>query len=277
MDANASLATSKEAMRLVGPLAGAGLYTWLGGGGVAVIDALTFLVAAAALLALSVREAAPVAEEGGWRREFMAGIHHIRDDRILKHTLLATAMSLLVVGFMESAVFAVADAFDRPASFVGVLVSVQGIGAISGGLSASFLIRFRGEVAAVAGSMLTLALGLAICAAWASLTVVFVGVVVLGFALPVFIVALTTLLQVRTPHQLMGRVSTASEIILGTPQALSIAVGAVLVSHIGYRDIYWICATVIVASAAYLCIALRTNLAATPPVATALRDPWRAD
>ena len=35
VDANASLSTSKEALRLVGPLIGAGLFTVFGGGGVA--------------------------------------------------------------------------------------------------------------------------------------------------------------------------------------------------------------------------------------------------
>jgi hypothetical protein len=44
---------------------------------------------------------------------------------------------------------------------------------------------------------------------------------------------------------------------LGTPQALSIAVGALLVSVISYRSMYWICAAVIWAAAAYLLWALR--------------------
>jgi hypothetical protein len=55
----------------------------------------------------------------------------------------------------------------------------------------------------------------------------------------------------------MGRVSTAADVVLGTPQALSIAVGALLVSVISYRSMYWICAAVIWASAAYLMWALR--------------------
>ncbi len=52
---------------------------------------------------------------------------HIRADRVLTHTLIAVGVSLLVIGFMESAVFAMVDAFDKPLSFVGVVVSVQGV------------------------------------------------------------------------------------------------------------------------------------------------------
>ena len=47
-------------------------------------------------------------------------------------------------------------------------------------------------------------------------------------------------MQRRTPNRLMGRVSAAADVVLGTPQAISIAVGALLVSLISYRTMYWI-------------------------------------
>jgi MFS family permease len=280
VDANATLSTSREALRLVGPLIGAGLYTVIGGAGVAVIDAVSFVIAAGTVVVLSVTEPAPARPSGGWGTEVMAGVHHLLRDPLLRPAVLATGIALLVVGFMESAVFALVDAFDRPPSFVGVVVSVQGVGAIAGGLSSSALIRLIGEANAVALSLTTLAAGLAICAVSPLLGVVFAGVVVLGFALPVFIVAFNTLLQRRTPQHLMGRVSTAADVVLGTPQALSIAVGALLVSVISYRSMYWICAAVIWASAAYLMWALRGTRggrslvpAADDPSATSTANP----
>jgi MFS family permease len=264
VDANATLSTSREALRLVGPLIGAGLYTVIGGAGVAVIDAVSFLVAGLTVAVLAVDETAPVRAAGSWRTEVTAGVSHLFHDPILRPTVLATGIALLVVGFMESAVFAMVDAFGRPASFVGVIVSVQGVGAIAGGLSSSRLIRRIGEGMAVALSLAALAIGLAICAASPLLSVVFAGVVVLGFALPVFIVALNTMLQRRTPGQLMGRVSTASDVVLGLPQALSIALGALLVSLISYRSIYWISAAVLLVAAGYLVMALRGAQTAVP-------------
>jgi predicted MFS family arabinose efflux permease len=257
VDANATLSTSREALRLVGPLIGAGLYTVIGGAGVAVIDAVSFLLAALTVAVLAVAETAPARAAGSWKSEVTAGVSHLFHDSVLRPTVLATGTALLVVGFMESAVFAMVDAFGRPASFVGVIVSVQGVGAIAGGLSSSRLIRRIGEGNAVAMSLAALALGLAICAVSPLLSVVFTGVIVLGSALPVFIVALNTMLQRRTPGPLMGRVSTASDVVLGMPQALSIALGALLVSLISYRSIYWICAAVLLLAAGYLVVALR--------------------
>lgn len=256
VDANATLSTTKEALRLVGPLAGAGLFTLIGGGGVAFIDAASFVVAAVVIAVLKVKEEKPAREGTHWSDEFMAGIRHIRRDPVLLHTLVAVGISLLVIGFMESAVFAMVDAFDKPASYVGVVVSVQGAGAVVGGVTSAWLIKRTGETGAITLSLVIFAVGLAIASApW--MAAMFAGVVVLGYALPVFIVALNTLLQRRTPNRLMGRVSTATDVVFGIPQSCSIAVGALLVSLISYREIYWICAVVILASAGYLIVALR--------------------
>lgn len=257
VDANASLSTTREALRLFGPLVGAGLYTWLGGGAVAILDALSFVAAAVAVALLKVREDLPAREPSHWTEEFVAGIRHIWRDPIMKHTLLAVAIALLVVGFMESAVFAAMDYFDKPASYVGVVVTVQGAGAVVGGLSSPTIIRRLGEARATGAALALIAIGLAVAAASPWLWLFFIGTVILGFALPVLIVALTTLLQRRTPHRLMGRVSAATDVLLGTPQAGSIALGALLVTVWSFRTIFWVCAVVILAAAIYLMVALR--------------------
>jgi MFS family permease len=267
VDANATLSTTKEALRLFGPLVGAGLYAWGGGGVVAVLDGASFVVAAGAIGALQLREAKPVRETGHWKAEFSAGIRHVWADATLRHTLTAVAVALLVVGFMESAVFSAVQYFGHPPSFVGVVVTVQGTGAVLGGLSSAWIIRRIGEAESIALTLAMFAVGLAIGAASPWLWGFFCGTVVLGFALPVFIVALNTLLQRRTPQRLMGRVSAATDVLLGTPQSGSIALGALLVTLISFRSIFWISAAVILAAAAYLRWALR-NQPADPPDST---------
>ena len=164
---------------------------------------------------------------------------------------------MLVVGFMESAVFSAVQSYGEPPSFVGVVVSVQGCGAVFGGLCSSWVIRRLGEAESISLTLMLFAGGLAMAAASPWLWGFFAGTVVLGFALPVFIVALNTLLQRRTPQRLMGRVTSASDVLLGTPQSGSIALGALLVTLLSYRSIFWISAAVIFASAVYLMWALR--------------------
>ena len=82
VDANAAIQSAREGLRLVGPLAGAGIYGWLGGGAVAIADAVTFIVAAAAVASIRHRQPAPAREEIGVLRELTAGARHIADDLV---------------------------------------------------------------------------------------------------------------------------------------------------------------------------------------------------
>src|SRR5689334_16175056 len=76
VEANASLQTIKESFRLVGPLAGAALFSALGGGAVAVVDAASFLVAAAVIGSMRVHEDRPVRSAQHWRLELTEGVRH---------------------------------------------------------------------------------------------------------------------------------------------------------------------------------------------------------
>ncbi len=80
VEANASLGITREALRLVGPLVGAATVRLAGGGAVAMVDALTFLVAAAAIAGLRVRETAhdEPREPQRWRVEVAEGASFIR-------------------------------------------------------------------------------------------------------------------------------------------------------------------------------------------------------
>ena len=55
-EGNAALQTVREALRIIAPLAGAGLFAALGGGAVAILDAVTFAASALSLAALRVQE-----------------------------------------------------------------------------------------------------------------------------------------------------------------------------------------------------------------------------
>jgi hypothetical protein len=64
---------------------------------------------------------------------------------------------------------------------------------------------------------------------------VLVGFAVAGAGLSWAVVAFGTAIQLRTPADLQGRVYSAADMILGTPQTLSIALGAALITVVDYR------------------------------------------
>lgn len=260
VDANSSLQTVKEGYRLIGPLVGAGLFGWVGGGVVAVLDALSFLVAAAFVAWIPLREKVPEHAPQRWWAEMSGGLGHLVRDGLLRHTLVAFGVMLLVIGFSESSIYAILDFFDKPATFAGVVVTVQGVGAVLGGVTASWWVRRIAETGTVALGLVLLAASLAAIALTSTLWVTMLSTVPLGYSLPLLFVAFTTLMQRRTPHHLMGRVSAAVEVVMGVPQAVSLAVGALLVTLISYHLIFAIMAAATAVAAGYLVLALRGQL-----------------
>jgi MFS family permease len=261
VDANASLQTTKESFRLFGPLIGALLFTWLGGWAVSCVDAASFFVAAAVIASLRVHEDAPHVDESHFWAQMTAGMRHLARERVLKHVLIGFALCMLVLGFTESAIYALLDAFHRPATFVSVIVSVQGVGAVLGGLSSSLVVKRIGEVAACVVGLVLLVVGIFVIAATHSIVVVCLSAAVFGASLPLITVAFMTLVQRRTPQAIMGRVSTAVEIVMATPQAISLALGSLLVVLITYRQIFALMGVVTVVAAAYLVVTLRGQIA----------------
>jgi len=261
VDANSSLATFKEGFRLFGPLVGAAIFATAGGWLVAVVDATTFVLAAACIATVRVTETAPPPRTG-FREEVVAGLRFLVGDRVLRNVLVGLGASIFVIGFFESSIYALLDAFDRSPTFAGVLVTVQGVGAVAGGLTASLVVRRLGEVAAVAVGLATMALGTAVAAAAPTMAVVLLGVIGLGLAIPWTFVAFTTLMQRRSPSHLIGRVSATVDVVLSTPQAVSLALGSLLVSLLDYRTIFWIIATVLAAGALQIVASLRDQIGA---------------
>jgi len=208
-EANAVLRTAQEGLRLVGPLTGAGLFAAFGGGAVAVLDAVTFAGAALSLTPLRVDEAKPERDEERWWAEITGGIRHIARTRVLRQVTLGCGAAFLVIGFLESAGFAVVDqGLHRPASFIGVVVVAQGVGAVVSGPIAAAVMRHTGEVSLIGIALAVFAAGSLLLIA-SALPVVLAGSLLLGFSLPWLVIGLHTLLQRRIVERAAGRRGSA--------------------------------------------------------------------
>ena len=264
-DANGVRQTLTEGLRLITPVFGAGLFALTGAGAVAIIDAATFLAAVATLLALRVDEpapglgraaapdtTAPDTAEQGRRGQLTGGFRFLAREPLLRSVTIALALTLLTLGFTESAGFSVVTAgLHRTAAFVGVLITAQGVGAVAGGSVAAPLLKRTSEA-------ILIVLGLC-CAAGAVLLLTvpnlvadLAGVVLAGVVGPWITVAAVTALQRRTPSELLGRVSGAFELSLTVPQVTSVGLGAALIAVVSYRVLLVAVAIVAAIAAAYL-------------------------
>jgi MFS family permease len=189
-------------------------------------------------------------------------MRHLAGEPVLKHVLIGFGLCILVLGFTESAIYALLDAFDKPATFVSVIVSVQGVGAVAGGVASSAVIKRIGEVATCVVGLGLMVAGILVIAVTHSIVVVCLSAALFGASIPPIMVAYMTLIQRRTPQAIMGRVSTAAEVVMAGPQAVSLAVGSLLVVLLSYRSIFVVMAVVTAVAAAYVAVMLRQQIAA---------------
>jgi predicted MFS family arabinose efflux permease len=187
-----------------------------------------------------------------WLGEVLAGVRYLFGPASLRRAIIGLLIAITVLGFTETVIFAYVDqGLHRSPTFVSVLVCIQGVGGLLGGLFAARIVRAFGELATGGIGMALLGVGM-VFFVYPNLVLGLVGVVAVGLGIPIMLVGANTVMQRVTPHAVMGRVSAAADAVVGTPQALSIAGGAALVTVVDYRLLFVIMAIGLLLSAIYL-------------------------
>jgi MFS family permease len=250
--ANSLFASVRQLLRLCGPLVGAGLFAASGGKAVALVDITSFVAAAGALALLPVAETRPVRTQLHWLHEISAGIRHIYHAPALRQTTAALGICMLAVGAVDTMLFAYVDeGLHQPPTFLGVLVTVQGLGVLIGAAFAGRIMAHLGEIAVCAIGILTFGIAIAI-AIDPVVYLAFIAMPFAGIGNTIVGIAFTTLLQRRTPGTLMGRVSAAADMAIGGAAALSMALGATLVAFIDYRLMFAVISVVLLITSGQL-------------------------
>ncbi|WP_081238480.1 MFS transporter [Streptomyces viridosporus] len=233
-DFNGLRTTLNEGMKLLAPLAGAGLYAAYGGAGVALLDAVTFLLAASVYAFLRVREERPEPSSGGRPRRTAEGVRSLWSHPLLRPLVLAGGATMLCAGVNGALVYAVVDALGRSPAYAGVLYAVQGAGSVAVGLLSGPALRRLGERRFAAYGVALLAVAVVLRAvpndplAW-------VTGAAIGAGLPAVLIAALTAVQRETPGPLLGRATATAHTLVFTPNVLGLAVGAAVVGPLGHR------------------------------------------
>ncbi|GAA1906720.1 MFS transporter [Streptomyces durmitorensis] len=233
-DFNGLRMSANEGMKLIAPLAGAGLFAAFGGARVALLDAATFVLAAGMFTLLRVREDVPVRAASGWRAQTAEGARHLWNSPQLRPLVLAGGLTMLTSGISGAAIYAVVEGLGRSPAYTGVLYVVQGAGSVAVGVASGTLMRrFGGRRFGGAGIALT-ALAVVLHALPYDATAL-AGSLANGLGLPCVLIAGMTAVQRETPQALIGRVAATANTLMFTPTAVGIAMGAALVETVDYR------------------------------------------
>ncbi|MFJ6831028.1 MFS transporter [Streptomyces sp. NPDC091209] len=234
-DLNGLRMTANEGMKLLAPLAGAGLYAAYGGPRVALLDAVTFVLAAVVFGLLRVREAQPVRDPAESLRSRTAeGVHHLRRHPGLRALVLAGGTTMLFGGINGATVYAVAEGLGHSPTYVGVLYVAQGAGSVAVGLVSGTLLRRLGERRFAACGIALTAVAVALRAVPLDPVALVAGAAV-GAGLPCVLIATFTAVQRETPPELLGRASATVNTLLYAPNAVGLALGAGFAELVDYR------------------------------------------
>jgi len=253
-----------EGMKLVSPLAGAGLYTLYGGPAVVLLDAGTFVLAAGVYAGLRVRgvdegrpEAEPVPGTGlpeteTVEREGAAGPLPARLRRLLSPALagarylwahprlrplvLAGGITMLCAGVNGALLYAVIDGLGHSPAFAGALYAVQGAGSVAVGLVSGRLSRWLGERRFAAWGIGVTAVAVALRALPYD-AVALVSSALIGAGLPCVLITALTAVQRETPDELLGRTVATANTLVFAPNVIGLGLGAVLVELADYRPV----------------------------------------
>ncbi|MBT2417723.1 MFS transporter [Streptomyces sp. ISL-22] len=233
-DFNGLRMTATEGMKLLAPLAGAGVYAAYGGASVALLDAVTFVVATGLYACLRVRESRPEPPAGGRREQTAEGARFLWTHPGLRPLVLAGGTTMLFAGLSGAMVYAVVDSLGHTPAYAGVLYAVQGAGSVAIGLAAGPALRRLGERRFAA-------YGIALTAAAAGLRaipsdpVALVCSAAIGAGLPCVLIAALTAVQRETPDALLGRTAATANSLVFTPNVVGLAAGAALVELLDVR------------------------------------------
>ncbi|POX49546.1 MFS transporter [Streptomyces sp. Ru71] len=229
-DFNGLRMTATEGMKLLAPLAGAGLYTVYGGPAVALLDAGTFVLAALVYARLRVTEARPERRDVGTAEGARALWAHPG----LRPLVVAGGTTMFFAGLNGAQVYAVVDALGRPASYAGVLAAVQGAGSVVAGLLSGAALRRLGERRFAGYGIALTAVAVALRAV-PDQAVALVCSAAIGAGLPCALIAALTAVQRQVPGPLLGRAVATANTLLFTPNVAGLALGAALVELADHR------------------------------------------
>ncbi|MYR43415.1 MFS transporter [Streptomyces sp. SID5910] len=258
-DFNGLRTTAAEGMKLVAPLAGAGVYAAYGGASVAVLDAATFVLATGLYAALRVRETPPEPPAANWRRQTAEGARYLCRHPRLRPLVLAGGVTMLCAGVCGATVYAVVDSLDRSPAYAGALYAVQGAGSVTVGLLAGPALRRLGERRFAATGLALLAVSVTARAVPHD-AVTLASFAAAGAGMPATLIAALTTVQRETPGPLLGRASATANTLIFTPNVLGLAAGAALVELTDLRLLFPTVGAVLLATATTLTLTDRRRL-----------------
>ncbi|VVJ20565.1 Uncharacterised protein [Amycolatopsis camponoti] len=253
-EGNAKLQGSEAVAQLAGRSLAGVLAQWAGAVAGLVVDAVTFLVSAGCLAAISVREPPRSAarRRSTLRREVADGLRWVAHDRYLRSLAVFGAVAnVALTGYQAIQVVFFVRVVGVAPGAVGVLVAAPGAGGVLGAAVAVRLARRWGSARSLLACLLTMTpLGLLIplTTPGPGLALAAAGGVAVGAAVVAANVLAAGFRQTYPPPGVRGRVVATSSLLANGSSAAGALLAGALGSLAGPRAAVWAVMAVLVAA-----------------------------
>jgi MFS family permease len=257
--ANALLQQVMFGMRIIGPAIAAFMVAYLGPASCYVLDSLSFVGSAciiASLVFLKPEKAAPMAASpvavntsalGKIWLDMKQGISFIIHHAALLFVILAMAAGMFVIGcFGPLIAIYVRDSLHASTKMFGIVSPMIGLGMLLGINGLNTFGKKLSNTLLVYSGLCGIAIGLVILTLLPHIWSTLIGNFIIGFSVAGIIVPAQTLFQQATPPELMGRVGSTFMSIIFAAQISGLVLSGVLTQHIGVRQVFGLCAGMLV-------------------------------
>jgi MFS transporter, DHA3 family, macrolide efflux protein len=254
--ANALIQQVMFGMRIIGPAIAAFMVAYLGAKSCYIFDSVSFVASACIIGSITLVRTAPkpaaahAADASAMRKiwlDMKQGISFIIHHAALFFVILAMAAGMFVIGcFGPLIAIYVRDSLHASTKMFGIVSPMIGLGMLLGINGLNTFGKKLSNTLLVYCGLIGIAIGLTILTVLPHVWATLIGNFIIGGAVAAIIVPAQTLFQQATPPELMGRVgSTFMSIVFGA-QILGLILSGVLTQHIGVRQVFALCAALLV-------------------------------
>lgn len=238
---NSTMETIRAGGQFAGPALGGWLVGLIGAASVVSVQAGTFAVSAASLLAIRAREPRRVRAEGPPTRiQIAQGLRFVVHNRILRAMALTSAMGNFAFAIGSSVtVIYLSRSLGMSAAVIGDVLAAGALAAMAGAAATPRLARRVGSVRVIWLSLVvTTPFGVLTVLAghgWAAIVLVVVGMAAGEFGQILYAITSVSLRQRAVAPELLGRVNATMRFLIMGLTPLGAVVGGVLGDAIGAR------------------------------------------
>ena len=248
VEGNGMLEASNSATGIAGPGLGGLLVQVISAPVALIVDAVSFLVSAAAFTVMRVDEPRPERDEAaggtGMLAEIGTGLRFVLGNATIRAlTVGVTVANLVFGGYLAVEVVFLARQLQTPSGLIGLLFSMGGFGGIVGSLAAGPLARRLGDARLLVLSTAFTALFvmmLPLTGHGVALTWFAVGSVMLTASVAAFNVCARAAIQRTAPHSMLGRVTASIRVFSRGVLPLGALIAGVIASADSPRTALWV-------------------------------------